>query len=110
VEAEVDVECGVMLFHPLDVDSTRGRALLERVPEVGVLTLVVCMEGDGEHPEVIADDIGVGGIALSDTRDKGGRFAEPSPEHPVDFGHPARVAGLAGLGYISTRRQGCCRH
>ena len=84
----------VLLLHALDVHRTRRGALLERVPQQGVLALMVGVQAGREHREVVGHDVGVDAVALGDADDELAALAEPGLEHAVDLGHAARIAGL----------------
>jgi hypothetical protein len=111
---QVHEQLGVMQLHPLNVNNARRRALFEGLPQVGIFALVMCVEGDGQHREVIAHDICVRSISLRDARDQRRRLGESRTKHSVDLGHPPRIAGLAvsywTLRCISTRGQDGGRH
>ena len=84
----------VLRLHALDVHGARRRALLEGVPQHGVLALVVGVQSGREHREMVGDDLGVHGVALGDPVDQRAALAEAGLEHPMDLGHAACVAGL----------------
>ena len=90
---EVDQHVSVLLLQARHVQHARGCPLVEGVPQVFVLELVVRMQADRQHAEVVANHVGLGGVTFSDAGDERRTFAEARAIHTMDLDHAARVAG-----------------
>jgi hypothetical protein len=61
---EVDQHLRVLLLHPAHVQGARRCPVIERVPQLVVLELVVRVEADRQHAEVVAHQVGTDVVAV----------------------------------------------